>query len=354
MFRFENPSAFVWFLSLLALIVVFAVTGSWIRRRLGKQLGTRVTPLLTASISWSARRWKLFFQCLCLFFLILALARPQSGQSKQEIKSEGVEVIFLADVSDSMMAEDVKPNRLGQMRAELSRLIDLMGGNKIGLVGFAGSATLLSPLTTDPAALKMYVDSLSPLSVSSQGTNFQGALAEADEAFNRGGIGQDETSRVTRVIVVASDGEDHEPGALELARKLAEKGIRIFGLVYGTEKGGNIPERDSLGFLKGYKKDAANQTVITKVNGEAIQALAQAGQGEAFFAAPGGNHLPRLVGAIDQLEKTQFESQVATQYDEKFQILLIFALIFAAIELVLGERKRAHRLWRGRFEVPPA
>ncbi|MFN7728211.1 MAG: vWA domain-containing protein [Bdellovibrio sp.] len=354
MFRFENPSAFVWLLSILALVIVFAVTTRLIRRRLEKQLGGRVTPLLTASISWSRRRWKLFFQCLCLLFLVLAYARPQSGQSKQEIRSEGVELIFLADVSDSMMAEDVKPNRLGQMRAELSRLIDLMSGNKIGLIGFAGSATVMSPLTTDPAALKMYVDSLSPLSVSSQGTNFQAALMAADEAFDRGGVGQDETTRVTRVIVVASDGEDHEPGALELARKLTDKGIRIFGLVYGTEKGGTIPERDSLGFLKGYKKDNSNQTVTTKVNGEAIQALAEAGKGESFFATAGGNHLPRLVNAVDRLEKTQFESQVATQYDEKFQVLLLVALLLAMAEILLGERKRSYRLWRGRFEVPPA
>ncbi len=354
MLRFENPSQFLWFWAIAALIFLFWIASRFARQRLEKLLGKRVTPFLTASISWSKRRWKLFFQCLCLALMIIALARPQSGQSTQEIKSEGVEIMILADVSDSMMAEDVRPNRLGQMRAELSRLIDLMPGNKVGLIAFAGSATLLSPLTTDPAALKMYIDSLSPLSVSSQGTNFQDALVAADEAFNRGGTTQDETSRVTRVMVVASDGEDHEPGAVETAKKLAEKGERIFGLVYGTERGAQIPERDSLGFLKGYKKDGSGQVVTTKVNGQAIQALSQAGQGETFFASAGGNHLQRLVNAVDHLEKTQFESQVATQYDEKFQIFLFFAFLMGCFELLLGERKNPFRLWRGRFEVPPA
>jgi Ca-activated chloride channel family protein len=354
MFRFENPSAFLWLAALPVLVLLFWISGRQLMGMLNRHLGERVTPLLTSSISWARRRLKLALQCLALAFMVVALARPQSGQSKQEIRSEGVEIMILTDVSESMMAEDVRPNRLGQMKAELTRLVDLLGGNKIGLVAFAGSATLLSPLTTDPAALKMYIDSLSPLSVSSQGTNFQAALEEADDAFNRGGVGQDETTRVTRVIVIASDGEDHEQGALDTAKKLANKGMRIFALAYGTEKGGIIPERDSLGFLRGYKKDAKGQIVLTTVKGEALSEIAQSGRGELFFASFGGNHMQRLVSAINQLEKTQFESQVATQYDEKFQIFLFFAFLFALIEFLFGERKTPFRLWRGRFEVPPA
>ena len=353
MFRFENPSQFIWFGVLPILMVLFFVSVRLLKKRLSAQLGPRVAPLLTASISWNKRRWKLFLQCLVLALMIVALARPQMGQSQQQIKSEGVEIMFVADVSESMMSEDARPNRLSQMKSELTRLVDLLGGNKIGLIAFAGSATVLSPLTNDPNALKMYIDSLSPLSVSSQGTNFQAALSEADEAFNRGGIGQDPATRVTRVIVVVSDGEDHEPGALELAHKLSSQGIRIYTMAYGTEKGGPIPERDSLGFLKGYKKDHKGQTVITTVKGEALTELAKAGQGEFFFASLGGNHLQRLVNALDTLEKTQFESQVATQFDEKFQIFLDLALVMALIEVILGERKTPFRLWRGRFEVPP-
>lgn len=355
MFRFENVQALMWLLAIPAAVLVYWLGARGQRLRLQKGLGARVAPLLTASVSWARRRLKLFFQCVALLWMIVALARPQAGQSQQEIRSEGVEVIFLADVSDSMMAEDVRPNRLGQMKAELGRLIDLLGGNKIGLVAFAGSATLLSPLTSDPAALKMYIDSISPLSVSSQGTNLQSALESAEDAFNRGGIEQSETSRVTRVIVIASDGEDHEPGALDAAKKMAAKGIRIFTMAYGTEKGAAIPERDSLGFLQGYKKDPqTKQPVLTTVKGTFLTTLAQTGQGEMFFASLGGNHLQRLVNALDRLEKTQFESQVATQYDEKFQVFLIFALIFALLEVPIGERKTPFRLWRGRFEVPPA
>ena len=354
MFRFENPSAFLWWIAIPLLIGFFWWAQRSLRKKIEAQFGGRVSGFLTASVSRPKRRMKVALQCLALFFMVIALARPQAGQSKQEIKSEGVELVFLADVSESMMAEDVRPNRLGQLKAELTRMVDLLGGNKIGLVAFAGSATLLSPLTSDPSALKMYIDSLSPLSVSSQGTNFQSALEEAEEAFKRGGVGEDDTSRVTRVIIVASDGEDHEPGAIEEAKKLAAKGFRIFTMAYGTEKGGQIPERDSLGFLKGYKKGPDGQTITTTVVGDELKKLAEAGQGEMFFASFGGNHLQRLLTALDHLEKTQFESQVATQYDEKFQIFLLFGLIAALIEFLFGERKNSFRLWRGRFEVPPA
>jgi Ca-activated chloride channel family protein len=283
--------------------------------------------------------------------MIVALARPQMGDSKQEIKAEGIELVFVVDVSDSMLAEDVRPNRLEQAKTELSKLIDLMPGNKIGIVAFAGSAAVMSPLTTDPSSLKMYLESLSPASVSSQGTNFQAAIEEAAEAFKRGGVDPDETVKVTRVILIASDGEDHEPGAVAAAEKLTKEGTRIFSLAYGTEKGAPIPVRDAMGFMRGYKKDKAGQTVLTTVKGDALQALAEAGKGSFYHASFGGSHLQKIVSDIDKLEKTQFESEIATQYDERFQIFVFLAIMIALFEILLGERAPLSRIWKGRFEV---
>jgi len=352
MFRFENPQAFFYLWLLLVVIVFSIIFTKRAEKKLKKALGSRVAPVLTASVSKLRRRWKLILQCLVLFCFILALARPQMGESKQEIRSEGVEIMFLIDVSNSMMAEDVRPNRLEQAKVELSKLIDLMPGNKIGIIAFAGSATLLSPITTDPASLKLYLESLSPLSVSTQGTEFKAALAEAAAAFQRGGVAPDDTIKVTRVILIASDGENHETGALEEAENLVKQGIRIFSLVYGTEKGAPIPERDGMGFLRGYKKDAQGQTVLSTVKGDALKALAQKGQGSFYHAAFGGNHLQKIVEDINQLEKTQFESEIATQYDERFQIFVLLGIIFALLELYLGDRRPASRLWAGRFEDP--
>lgn len=352
MFRFENLSAF----NYLWLIPVIIAVGFFFDRRsrkaMEKAIGSRLYPFLSSSVSNKKRSIKTILQVLTVLFFVIALARPQFGQSKQEVKSEGVEIIFAVDVSESMMAEDVKPSRLAQAKAELSRLVDLMPGNKVGVLAFAGSAALLSPLTNDPGAVKMYLDALDTNSVSTQGTSFQDALKIAKDAFDRGGVSTDETLKVTRVILIASDGEDHEPGALEEAKKLVGDGIRIFTVAYGTEKGGAIPVRDGMGFLKGYKKDRSGQTVITTVKGDALRDLAAAGKGSFYFATFGGDQVKHLVEDINHLEKTQFDTTMAVQYEERFQIVLFMGIIIALIELFIGERRRGFRFWKGRFEVP--
>ena len=354
MFRFENPHAF-FYLWLLPLIVVLAfIFGRQAKKKMEKAIGSRLYPFLSSSVSWKKRRLKLWMQLLAILFFVIALARPQAGQSLQQVKSEGVEIIFAVDVSESMMSDDVKPNRLEQVKSELSRLLDLMPGNKVGVIAFAGSATVLSPLSNDPNAIKMYLDSLATNSVSSQGTNFEAALNTADEAFERGGVSTSDTTKVTRVVLMASDGEDHEPGAVEAAQKLSKKGIRIFTMAYGTEKGGPIPVRDGMGFLKGYKKDRSGQTIITTVNGDALRELAQAGQGSFYYASFGGDHLKNIVDDLGKLEKSEFESAVATQYEERYQIFLLVGILLALAEIFLGERKSSFRFWKGRFEVPPA
>ncbi|MEN0057791.1 MAG: VWA domain-containing protein [Bdellovibrio sp.] len=353
MFRFENIAAlnYLWLIPAILLIGYFFDRQA--RQKLQKSIGSRLYPFLSSSVSTRKRTLKNLLQVGAIFFFVVALARPQLGESQQQVQSEGVEIIFAVDVSDSMQAEDVKPSRLAQAKAELSRLMDLMPGNKVGVVAFAGSAVLLSPLTNDPGAVKMYLESLEPNSVSSQGTNFTEALQVAKEAFARGGVSTDETVRVTRVILLASDGEDHEAGALEEAKKMASEGVRIFSLAYGTEKGGAIPVRDGMGFLKGYKKDRQGQTILTTVKGDALRALAEAGKGSFYYATFGGDQTRHLMEDIGKLERTQFETSVATQYEERFQLFLLIGIILALIELFLGERRHAFRFWKGRYEVPP-
>lgn len=353
-FRFENTAVFVLLWMIPALVAVYWISNRWARARLEKNLGGRLVPFLTRSVSVTKRRWKLVLSMMALALAIIALARPQQGASKQEIRAEGVEVVLLADVSESMLAEDIKPSRLEQAKVELQKLVDLMPGNKTGVVAFAGQAALLSPLTNDPAAVNMYLDSLSVHAVSSQGTCFECGLREAEAAFERGSAtDQEEGARVTRVIVVVSDGEDHEQGALDVARALSEKGIKIFTIAYGTEKGGAIPVRDGMGFMRGYKRDRSGQTILSRVKGEFLAKLAEAGGGTFAFSTFGGDHLNALVSRIETLEKTQFDAQVAVQYDENFQMILLFAILLASAEAFLGSRRRDFRFWKGRYEVPP-
>lgn len=352
--RFEHPLV----LQLLWFVPLMWGLYQWSRavgdKKLKTLLGAKTWAFLTASVSARKRRWKLILRSLFWIFAVLALAKPQSGGSKQEVKSQGFELMILTDVSDSMMAEDVRPNRLEQMKIDMSRLLSLMPGNKVGIVAFAGSAALLSPLSTDPSAIRMYLDSLSTQSVSAQGTNIEAALEEARSAFERGGVGNTDTTRATRVILVVSDGEDHEPGALAKAKALAQDGIRIFALAYGTAKGAPIPVRDSLGFQRGFKKDRKGNTVLTQVNGDALNVLSQSGAGAFYHASPGGDYLAQLVEDFNKLEKSEFDSALMVQYDEKFQYFLAVALIMGLLDLLIGERRGQFKLWRGRYEVPPA
>lgn len=353
MFRWAEPQVLIWILAALALMGGAWASLSQAKARLSKAFGDRLAPYLTRSVSQTKRTAKIILQALVLSIMILALARPQAGQSKEEIKSEGIEVVFAVDVSESMLADDVRPSRLEQAKVDLGKLVDLMTGNKIALVAFAGSAALLSPLTNDPSSLKLFIDSLTTNSVSTQGTNFAQALEEARGAFKRGSENSDNTAKVNRAVIILSDGEDHEPGAHKVAETMASEGTRIFTLAYGTQKGGPIPERDALGYLKGYKKDHGGNTILTTVNGDELKKLADSGRGQFNFASPGTNYLNRIWEAINAIEKTQFESQMAMQYQELFQRVLLCALILGMIELSLGERRTPFRLWRGRFEVPP-
>lgn len=353
--KWGNSFAFYYVGFIILLLAVFFIFEKIFAKKLTVKLGKKITPFLTQSVSYSKRRGQLFIQCLGLLFIVIALARPQMGVSQQEIRSEGIELLILADVSESMLAEDIRPSRLAQMKIELSKLLDLMPGNKIGLIAFAGSSSLLCPLTTDPNALKMYIDSLDTNSVSNQGTNFETALNHAKEAFEKGGVTQDQNSRTTRAILIASDGEDQEKNALEAARKLAENNIRIYTMAFGTAKGAAIPVRDRGGNMIGYKKDRSGQTIVTEVKGEFLQKLAAAGKGKFYFAQLDGDYLRRFVGDLGELEKSQFQSTLATQYDEKFTYPLLLGILLLVFSLFISDRKKLSGKsaldWKGRYEV---
>lgn len=282
-------------------------------------------------------------------FLILGLMRLQSPGGKIEIRSEGIEIVVLADVSESMMAEDLRPNRLSQMKYDLTRFVDLLGGHQVGLVAFAGSAHLLSPLTSDPNALKMYIDSLSVMSVSSQGTDIGLALEVGLEAFERGGKEQTETAKVTRAFLVVSDGEDHEPETLKKIKAILEqKEIRVFSVAYGSDTGATIPERDSLGYLRGQKRNRKGDVIVTKVNGDFLRSLSEAGGGSFEFAVAGGDHIKKVISRINQLEKRINQTESAISYNEHFAIFGWLALVHFLVGFLLPLKKADSKRWIGR------
>ena len=296
--------------------------------------------------------YQLLGMTLSLALMILALARPQTPGAKEPVKSEGVEIVVVADVSESMLAEDLNPNRLTQMKYHLIRLVDLLPGSRFGLVAFAGSAHILSPLTLDPEAMKMYIDALDPSLVSTQGTYIAEAIAAAEEVFKRGSVSaaedKDSVNQSTRVIVLLSDGEDHEPEALASAERLLEQqGIRLYAITYGSKEGARIPQRNDSGYLIGYKKDKKGREVLSRANPEVMQRLAQAGQGESYQAGDTSKDvIQELVAHIQQLDKTLRDRYVITSYHEHYAWFLwpAFILLLA----IFSPSFKAWRRWQGR------
>lgn len=351
MFRFESPQYLgLLFLSLLVVVLFLIALQRW-KKITTQQFSGRLSPFLFAAFSVQKAWIKTLFLSLALAGFVFAIARPQMGEGQKEVKSMGLELMIAIDVSRSMLAEDVRPSRLEHAKKEIMNLLEKLTGDKVGLIAFAGSSVLLSPLTVDKSALKMFVEGLSPNSVETQGTEIGKAFDEAHQAFTRGGVEGDETSQVTKVVLLISDGEDHEKGAEVAAKKLLDAGIRVFSMAFGTEAGGKVAIRDERGNLVSYLKDKSGQIVTSKVNGDFLRTLAEVGKGSFYHVTFGGNQMTSLVEDLDLLEKTEFDTTVATSYDERFQYLLLPAILLALLELFLGSRVSGKEKWKGRFPV---
>lgn len=352
MLKFANPHAFEYLLALPIIWVLLYVYSKRSALKLKQQLGKKSVQHLALSISHARRRWHLILQSAVLVLFIIALARPQMGQKLQEVKSEGIELILAVDVSTSMLAEDIKPNRLEQVKKELSNFLGLRQGDRVGIIAFAGSAALIAPITQDKSALNMYLESLAPNTISSQGTDLANALELAQGAFARGGVDASSAVSVTRAIIVASDGEHNEQNVDKVMKQLNQDNIHVFTLAFGTERGDRIPLRDAQGYLKNFKVDRSGREVVSKVNGPLLKSLAQSGHGSFYHVTYGSTAVNQLAQDLDQLGKIEFQSATVTEFDEHYQIILLCGLIIALLDLLIGERRRVGPMWRGRFEVP--
>jgi Ca-activated chloride channel family protein len=350
MFRFAHPEFFQLFWLVLGFLVVRAIVLRRLKKKTTGVFPERIWKFLAQHNSPARNRWKMIFATIGMFFLIIALARPQAGSAAKEVSREGIELILAIDVSNSMLTEDIRPSRLSVARKNSQRLLEMLTGHKIGLVAFAGNAVLVSPLTVDHSAIKLFLDSLTSDTVSSQGTNLGRALAVSQRAFQSGGVEKNKLTAVTRAIVLMSDGEDNEEGLQDAIEVLRKDNVFVFTVGLGTEKGERIPMRDEDGQLKGYKKDRSGNLVITKLEDSALKMVARKTDGEFFVATAMGKETGALFQRLESLEKAQFESDMAVDYDEKYQIPLFFAFVFLLLEVWMQRRKRGRGLWLGRFE----
>ncbi len=293
------------------------------------KLGTsQLIAKLSATVNWRGRRWRTQLWFVALALIILALARPRWGAQVDYIERQGVEIMVALDVSESMLAEDFKPNRLARAKLEITELMDRLEGNEIGLVLFSGAAFVQFPLTSDFATARMFLESAYPGIISRPGTAVTEAIDIAITGFN-------EERSSQKVIVVLTDGENHEGDVLEAARQAAAEGVIIYTIGFGSPNGEPIPEYDHLGNLKGYKQDRLGETVLTRLNETLLQEIALVTNGRYFRATADGREVGFLIDAIGDLQTSELEGRFETRGIERFQWLLFSAIVaLVMIELI--------------------
>lgn len=267
-----------------------------------------------------------------LVLLCVAAAGPQCGERTEIVKRSGIDLVIALDASASMLARDVKPSRLERARLELFAMLDQLKGDRVGLVVFAGEAFVQCPLTVDYSAAKLFLRAVDPSQMPQQGTAVAAALLESRRVLEGGG-----RSGAAKVVLLLSDGEDHEGAAEKAAQDLAEAGIKLYTVPVGTEAGEPIPVLDKAGAVVGYKKDRAGQTVLTRTDVAGLGLLAEKGGGSLLRGNGGDLGLAKMVEELDRMQRGELESRLSVQYDDKHQWFAWPALLLLALAAALGE-----------------
>lgn len=313
------------------LIFIYYYYRIWRRRKINSIGEKNLVLSLMTDTSKSKSIIKFFLLLLAFTSLIFALARPQIGTKLEEVKRMGVEVVLLVDVSNSMLSEDIKPNRMERTKQAIMRLIDNLEDDKIGIIVFAGKSYLQLPLTTDYSAARLITSTLSPDLVNTQGTAIGSAIDLAMETFSN-----DDTK--SKALIIITDGENHEDDAVAEAKIAAEKGIIIHTIGMGSSSGGPIPIYEN-GKMSGYRKDNQGNVIMTKLNSQMLQEIASVGNGEFVFADIADVNLTDLITNIAKMEKQEYGTKKFTEFDDKFQIFLLIVVFIILFEFFISDKK---------------
>lgn len=339
MIRFAHPE----YLQLLFAIPVFLI-GYWYAARLRKERLRRFGDIailrrLSESASGKKRFAKFLLFLTAFTTLVVGLANPQIGTRLQEVKQEGVDIFVALDVSLSMKAEDIKPNRLEKAKLEIRNLIDRLGGDRIGLVVFAGEAYTQFPLTTDYSGAKLFLDVVDVDAVPIPGTSIGAAIQRAVESF-------DFEEPTTKVIVIITDGENTEGDAFPSAEEAAKKGILLYTVGLGSPGGTPIPIYNPSGQQVDFKRDRQGNIVMTKLDEASLERIAAIGKGSYYRGTNTQDELNEIYKAINALQKHEFGTKQFTDYESRFQFFLAAGILLLLAELLLSERKIA---WLARW-----
>ena len=331
MFQLENKY-FLYALGLVPVfIVIFWLMNRWRKKALNSYGEIAIIKQLIPDVSKSKRIWKFILFTIAFMFVIFGIVNPQVGTKLEEVKRKGADLMICLDVSNSMKAEDLQPNRLEKAKQAISKLINKLEGDRLGIIVFGGEAYVQLPITTDYAAAKLFLESINTDMVPTQGTAIGAAIDLAVESF-----GKDEGKN--KAIVIITDGENHEDDAIKATENAAEKGIAVHTIGMGSAEGTPIPVYKNT-VREGFRKDNQGNTVITKLNEQILQEIASSGNGIYVRASNSDAGLNKVLDAISKLEKKQFESKMYSDYEDRFQWFIASAFVLLLIELFLTERK---------------
>ena len=326
-------SAYLWLLLLVPLFPILYGLARYFRRRRLRRFGDEdlVRELMP---SWSASKgWvRVVLFSLAFLFFIVGLARPQIGAKLTERKMKGAEVMIALDVSNSMLAEDYSPNRLERAKLAVSRMTDKLQDDRIGLIVFAGTSFVQLPITTDFVSAKMFLSSINTESVPIQGTALEDALRTAGRSFSA-------QSEKSRVIILISDGENHEGDPVGTAKMLAEEGIKVYTIGVGSAQGQPIPVKGEL------LKDKDGNIVVSRLDEKTLREIAQAGGGAYIHAGNEEFGLNPIINDIRKMEDEEFSSTVFEEYDEQYMYFLGIALLLFVTEMLIGGRRSRRHLF---------
>ncbi len=330
MYKLEAPIYFYFFAVLLLVLFVFVGDVLWKKKKQRHFAEAGLLSKIAPTTSTFKAILKVVIFSLGLSFLILSLVNPKMGTKLKTVKREGVDIVFALDVSKSMLAEDIAPNRLEKSKQIISKVIENLGSDRIGVIVYAGSAYPLLPITTDHASAKMFLQNANPDMVSSQGTAINEALDLAKTYYNN----DDQTNKF---LIILSDGEDHEAQTVSLAETLTESGVKVFTVGVGTESGQPIPIRKN-GRMT-YKKDRKGEVVITQRHAEVLKEIAEKTQGRYIDGNRTEKPVNAIVDVIANAQKHEFETKQFSDYKDQFQWFVALGMFFLLLDVFLHEKK---------------
>ena len=333
MYQIEQPIYFYILLAIPLLVVLFVGVMLWRNHAQKRFANTALLLKLSPSRSVFKPVLKLVLFCLAIACLATGLVNPKIGTKIENVKREGVDVVFALDVSKSMLAEDIAPNRIEKSKQLITQILNSLAGDRVGIIGYAGSAFPQVPITTDFSSAKLFLNNMNTDMVSSQGTAINEAIEMSKTYYN-------DEEQVNRVLFIISDGEDHEGNVESIADEAAALGIKIYTIGVGTLEGAPIPIKRN-GVLQFYKRDQNNEQVITRLGEETLQQIAEEGNGNYI---PGNNTaevVETVTAILNGMDKKTFEAKQFTDFKDQFQWFLAGALFFLMIDVLLLERKTA-------------